>query len=106
MSRTVHVYFCYDDEMPTPGLAELNERRNASVFAALAASGWPSGGETRIYWNNTYSETYGMNILVAGLGSKSEPEFCEMEMLNRRAEKARVAAGAAINALKGNHLVQ
>lgn len=100
--KTVHVYFCYDDERPTPGLAELNGKRNSSVFAALGASGWPMRGETRIYWNNTYSETFGMNILIAGLGSKDAPDYCEMEMLNERTENARVAAGAAIHALKGN----
>ena len=86
--------------MPSPHLSELNDKRNSSVFAALGASGWPSLGETRMYWNNTFSEN-GMNILVAGLGSKDAPEYCETEMLNERTENARLAAGAAINKLKG-----
>lgn len=99
--RTVYVHFCYDDEMPTPELAEMNEKRNHSLFASLNAAGWPSKGDTRMFWNNTYSEAFGMNVLVAGLGSKDAPEFCEMEMLNEREENARVAAAAAVHALKG-----
>jgi hypothetical protein len=54
LGRAVHVYFCYDEEMPTSGLSDLNEKRNASVFASLGASGWPKLGESRMYWNNTF----------------------------------------------------
>ena len=54
-----------------------------------------------MFWNNTFSES-GMNIMVAGLGSKDAKDYCEIEMLNERLENARVAAGAAVNALKGS----
>ena len=43
----------------------------------------------------------GINVLVAGLGPKDAKEYCEIEMLNEKFENARVAAGAAVNALKG-----
>jgi aminopeptidase len=42
-----------------------------------------------------------MNLMVAGLGNKSASDYCDIEMLNERLENARVAAGAAINAMKG-----
>jgi len=98
--KVVSVYFAYDDQSPSPGLLEINKARNDSVFAGLTAAGWPARGETRMFWNNTFSES-GMNILVAGLGSKDAKDYCEIEMLNERLENARVAAGAAVNALKG-----
>merc|ERR1712227_119639 len=53
-----------------------------------------------MFWNNTYSED-GMNLLVVSLGEKNAKDYCEIEMLNEKTENARVAAGAAINALKG-----
>merc|ERR1711962_1786509 len=53
-----------------------------------------------MFWNNTYSED-GMNLLVVSLGEKNAKDYCEVEMLNEKMENARVAAGAAINALKG-----
>ena len=43
----------------------------------------------------------GMNLLVVSLGEKNAKDYCEVEMLNEKTENARVAAGAAINALKG-----
>ena len=58
MSKTVSVYFAYNDQNPTPGLAEINKARNDSVFAALNAAGWPEKGETRIFWNNTYRQRF------------------------------------------------
>lgn len=42
-----------------------------------------------------------MNLLVVSLGEKNAKDYCEIEMLNEKCENARVAAGAAINALKG-----
>merc|ERR1719197_1860690 len=53
-----------------------------------------------MFWNNTYSED-GMNLLVVSLGEKNAKDYCEIEMLNEKTENARVAAGAAVNALKG-----
>jgi len=44
MSKTVHLYFAYDDQNPTPGLSEINKSRSESVFASLAAAGWPAKG--------------------------------------------------------------
>ena len=41
--KTVHVYFCYKDRIPTPILADLDQKRNASVFAGLDCAGWPEG---------------------------------------------------------------
>ena len=41
--KTVHVYFCYKDRIPTPLLAALDQQRNASVFAGLDCAGWPEG---------------------------------------------------------------
>lgn len=100
MSRTVHVFFAYDDQNPTHGLVEISKSRNDSVVASLTAAGWPGLGEARMFWNNTFSES-GMNIMVAGLGCKDAKDYCDIEMLNERLENARVAAGAAISALKG-----
>ena len=51
-------------------MADLDQARNASVFAGLDAAGWPEEcGEYRLFWNNTYSDN-GMNILVVSLGEK------------------------------------
>jgi len=99
-SKTVFCYFAYDDQAPSAGLLEVNKERNESVFASLNAAGWPSKGEVRIFWNNTFSES-GMNIVVAGLGPKNAKDYCEIEMLNERLENARVASGAVVNSLKG-----
>ena len=52
--KEVFVYFSYDGESPSPGLEEANKSRSGSIFAALAASGWPGKGETRMFWNNTF----------------------------------------------------
>jgi len=99
--KTVHVHFCYKDRIPTSCLADLDQSKNASIFAGLDAAGWPEEcGESRMFWNNTYSED-GMNLLVVSLGEKNAKDYCEIEMLNEKTENARVAAGAAINALKG-----
>ena len=53
-------------------------------------------------FSNPASSESGINLLVAGLGPKDAKEYCEIEMLNEKLENARVAAGAAVNALKGN----
>lgn len=53
-SKTVFCYFAYDDQAPSTGLLEVNKERNESVFASLNAAGWPSKGEVRIFWNNTF----------------------------------------------------
>ena len=42
-----------------------------------------------------------MNLLIVSLGEKDARDYCEIEMLNEKQENARVAAGSAINALKG-----
>ena len=57
----------------------------------------------RIYDSYTYPKYSedGMNLLVVSLGEKNAKDYCEIEMLNEKSENARVAAGAAINALKG-----
>ena len=47
-----------------------------------------------------------MNLLVVSLGEKNAKDYCEIEMLNEKTENARVAAGAAINALKGKFIGQ
>lgn len=47
-----------------------------------------------------------MNLLVVSLGEKNAKDYCEIEMLNEKTENARVAAGAAINALKGKLIGQ
>ena len=47
-----------------------------------------------------------MNLLVVSLGEKNAKDYCEIEMLNEKTENARVAAGAAINALKGTFIEQ
>jgi len=99
--KTVHIHFCYKERIPTQCLADLDQARNASVFAGLDAAGWPEEcGEFRMFWNNTYSDN-GMNILVVSLGEKAAKDYCEVEMLNEKMENARSAAGAAINSLKG-----
>ena len=56
---------------------------------------------TRGPFSNPESSESGINVLVAGLGPKDAKEYCEIEMLNEKLENARVAAGAAVNALKG-----
>ena len=53
-SKTVFCYFAYDDQAPSAGLLEVNKERNESVFASLNAAGWPSKGEVRIFWNNSF----------------------------------------------------
>jgi len=98
--KVVYVHFAYDDETPTAVLEELSKSRNGSVFAGLNSAGWPGKGETRILWNDTFSGE-GRNILIAGVGAKNAKDYCEIEMLNERRENARVAAGAAVSALKG-----
>ena len=45
-----------------------------------------------------------MNLLVVSLGEKNAKDYCEIEMLNEKTENARVAAGAAVNALKGKFI--
>ena len=53
--KTVHIHFCYKERIPTQCLADLDQARNASVFAGLDAAGWPEEcGEFRMFWNNTY----------------------------------------------------
>lgn len=51
-------------------------------------------------WHNV-AEGGAINVMVAGLGDKDAKDYCEIEMLNEKLENARVAAGAAISALKG-----
>ena len=53
-SKTVFCYFAYDEQVPSSGLLEINKERNESVTASLNAAGWPSKGEVRVFWNNTF----------------------------------------------------
>ena len=43
--KTVHVFFCYKERIPTSALADLDQARNASVFAGLDCAGWPEGNQ-------------------------------------------------------------
>ena len=87
----VFVYFVYNDKTVCSSF-ELCEQTKGS----LEAAGWPDLGESRMFWNCN-----GKNILIAGIGKRDAKKYCEIEMLNEIFENFRVAAGVAVNALKG-----